>query len=63
MSPEDAVVQAAKELTAALKGCTPSSLEGSIVQELEKLDAIFNQTSVTYKEIRNNAPPPQRVSE
>ena len=63
VSPEDAVVQAAKELTAALKWRMPSALEGSTVQELEKLDKIFNQISVTYKDIRNDAPPPQRMSE
>ena len=57
------MVQAAKELTATLKGLMPSALEGSTVQELEKLDKIFNQTAVTYKEIRNDDPPPQRVSE
>ena len=62
MSPEDSVVQAAKELTEALKGRMPSELEGSTVQELEKLVKIFNQKSVTYKEIRNDDPPPQRVS-
>ena len=45
--PEYAVLQAAKELTAALKGRMPSALEGSTVQELEKLDNIFNQTVVT----------------
>ena len=39
VSPEDAVVKAAKELTAALKGRMPSALEGSTVQELEKLDS------------------------
>ena len=61
--PEDAVVQAAKELTAALKGCMPSSLEVSTVKELEKLDNILNQTSVTYKESIDDAPPPRRVSE
>ena len=47
MSPNDAVVQAAKELTAALKQRMPSALEGSTVQELEKLDNIFNQKAVT----------------
>ena len=40
----------------------PSALEGSTVQELEKLDNFFKQTAVTYKEIRNDDPPPQRVS-
>ena len=63
MSLEDAVVQAAKESTSALKGSMPSALEGSTVQELENLDKIFNKTSVTYKESRDDAPPPQRVSE
>ena len=63
MSPEDAVVQAAKELTAALKGSIPSALEGSTVQELEKLDKNFNQTAVTYKESRYYPPPPHRVRE
>ena len=63
MSREDAVVQAANELTAALKGHMPSALEGSTVQELEKLDNIFNQMAVTYKESRNDDPPPHRVSE
>ena len=57
------MVQAAKELAAALKGSIPSSLEVSTVQELEKLDKIFNQTAVTYKESINDYPPPQRVSE
>ena len=41
----------------------PSALEGSTVQELENLDKIFNKTSVNYKESRDDAPPPQRVSE
>ena len=59
---EDAVVQAAKELTSALKGRIPLALEGSTVQELENLDKIFNQTTVTYKERINDAPPPHRVS-
>ena len=56
-----AVVQAEKELTAALKGRMPSALERSTVNDLEKLDKILNQTAVTYKEIRDDAPPPQRV--
>ena len=49
MSPEDAVVQAAKDLKAALKVRMPSALEGRTVKYLEKLDTIFNQTAVTYK--------------
>ena len=61
VSPEDAVVKAAKELTAALKGRMPSALEGSTVQELEKLDKIFNHTAVTYKGRKNDDPPPHRV--
>ena len=52
------MVQAAKELTATLEGRMPSALEGSTVQELEKLDTFFNQTAVNYKEIRNDDPPP-----
>ena len=44
VSPEDSVVQAAKKLTAALKGCMPSALEGSTVKYLEKLDkCLINQ--------------------
>ena len=39
----------------------PSALEEITVQELEKLDTIFNQTAVTYKESIDDAPPPQRV--
>ena len=62
VSPEDAVVQAAKELIAALKRRMPSALERSTVQDLEKLDKIFNKTEVIYKENRNDDPPPQRVS-
>ena len=62
MSPEDSVVQAAKELTAALNGRMPSALERSTVQEFEILDKFFNQTAVTYKESQNDYPPPQRVS-
>ena len=56
------MVQAAKELITTLKGRMPSALEGSTVQELEKLDNFFNQTAVTYKESQNDDPPPQRVS-
>ena len=63
VSTEDSVVQAEKELTAALKGRMPSALEGSTVKELEKLDKIFNQTAVTYRESRDDALPPHRVSE
>ena len=63
VSPEDEVVQAAKELTAMLKVRIPSALEVSTVQELEKLDSFSNHKAVTYKESRNDAPPPQRVSE
>ena len=48
------MAQATKELTTALKGNMLSALEGSTVQELEKLDKIFNQTAVTYKESRND---------
>ena len=63
MYPEDALAQATKYLTAALKGSMTSVLEGSTVKQLEKLDKIFNQTSVTYKVSRYDAPPPQRVRE
>ena len=57
------MVKAEKELTAALKWSMPSLLEWSTVKELEKLDTIFNQTAVTYKESRDDATPPQRVRE
>ena len=41
----------------------PSALEGSTVNDSEKLDKSFNHKSVAYKESRDDAPPPQRVSE
>ena len=59
--PENAMVQAAKELTEALKGRMPSTLEGSTVKELENLDKNSNQTEMIYKESRDDAPPPQRL--
>ena len=49
VSPEYAVVQAAKDSTAALKGRMPSALDGRTVKYSEKLDNIFNQTSVTLR--------------
>ena len=61
VSPEDAVAQAEKELTAAFKSSMPSALEGSAVNRLKKFDKNFNQTAVTYKESRDYAPPPQWV--
>ena len=57
------MVQVAKGLTVALKGRMPSELEGSTVKELEKLDKIFNQTVVTYKDSIFDTLPPQRVRE
>ena len=40
-----------------------SALVEGTVKELENLDKNFNQTSVTYKESRDDAPPPQRLHE
>ena len=63
MSPQDAVVQEAKDLIAGLKGTVLSALEGSAVKKLENLDKMLNQTSVTYKESIDDALPPHRVRE
>ena len=46
---EDAVVQEAKELTQALKGNLPTFLGKSVIDQLQKLDAIFNETAEKYK--------------
>ena len=47
VSPDYALVHAAKYLTSSLQRRIPSVLERSTVQELEQLDNIFNQTAVT----------------
>ena len=45
MTPEDAVVQAAQQLTAAIKGKLKTAMDESVMDQLNKLDAIFNTTS------------------
>ena len=49
VTPVDAIVCAAKYLTEALKGNIPTTLEGSSLEDLEKLETIFLQQAKQYK--------------
>ena len=43
VTPEDAIVNAAKDLTAALKGNVPGSLGATSLDDLKQLEEIFAQ--------------------
>ena len=48
MTPEDAIVNAAKYLTAAFKGNVPGSLGATSLDDLKQLEEIFAQKAKSY---------------
>ena len=61
VTPADAIVYVAKELTEALKGNVPGSLRDTSLDDLEKLEQIFAQKSQSYKAMRKVVEQPPRV--
>ena len=49
MTPEDAVLQAAKQLTAALKRNLKKYMDENEIDQLNKLDTIFNTTANEFQ--------------
>ena len=56
VTPEDAIVQAAQQLTASLK----VNMEKSGIDKLNKLDAIFNTTVNNFRKQKENQNPQTR---
>ena len=63
VTPADAIFRAAKELTEALKGNVPGSLGETSLEELERVEQIFAQTSQCYKSMNKVVEQPSRVME
>ena len=49
MAPEDAVVQVLKQLTEHLKGNLTADMGESIINQLNKLDAMINMASEKFR--------------
>ena len=49
VTPSDAIVNTAKDLTALLKGNVPGSLGATSLDDLKKLEEIFAQKAKSYK--------------
>ena len=54
MIPEDAVLQAAQQLTIALKGNLTTVMDESRIDQLNKLDTIFNKTTKKFRKQEEN---------
>ena len=63
VTPADAIVNAAKDLTAALKGNIPGSLGATSLDDLKQLEEIFAQKSKSYKALSPVDTQPPRVRE
>ena len=63
MTPADAIVHAAKELTEALKGNKPGALGDTYLYELARVEQIFAQKSQSYKAMSNVVEQTPRVRE
>ena len=50
MTPEDAVVHAAQQLTDMLKEKLPAAMGKSTIDQLKKMDAIFNMTAGNFQQ-------------
>ena len=63
MTPADSIVNAAKDLTAALKGNLPGSLGATSLDDLKQLEEIFAQKEKSYKALSQVEAQPPRVRE
>ena len=63
VTPADAIVNASKDLTAALKGNVPGSLGATSLDDLKQLEEIFAQKAKSYKALIPVEAQPPRVRE
>ena len=63
VTPADAIVNASKYLTAALKGNVPGSLGATSLDDLKQLEEIFAQKAKSYKALIPVEAEPPRVRE
>ena len=63
MTPADAIINAAKDLTAALRGDVPGPLGATSLDDLKKLEEIFSQEAKSHKNKSQVVAQPPRVRE
>ena len=63
VTPADAIVGAAKDLRAALKGKLPGSQGATSLDDLKQLEEIFSQQANSYKALSPEEAKPPRVRE
>ena len=54
VTPEDTVIQEAQQFTATLKGNVTTSINESEIDQLKKLDAIFNKATNNFRQQEEN---------
>ena len=54
MTPEDVVIQAAEKLIEALKLNLTTAMDESVIDQINKLYAIFNTTAKNFLQIEEN---------